>query len=80
MKKWNCLPCAGGVGAAARLGDAERLQPQLTGGDFRQIHLFLLGATVAQDRTHRIHLRVAGAAVATGLMDLFHDRRCLLHA
>ena len=42
-------------------------------GDLRQIALLLLGAAVPQHRAHRVHLRVAGGAVAAGRVDLLHD-------
>ena len=35
----------------------------------------LLGAAVPQHRAHRVHLRVAGGAVAARAMDLLEDRR-----
>ena len=64
----------GGVGAGGRLGDAERLQPQLAGRDARQVLLLLLGVAVPQHRAHDVHLRVAGAGVAAELVDLLQDR------
>ena len=63
------------IGAAGRLGDAERLQAQCAGGDLRQISGLLLGAAVPQHRAHRVHLRVAGGAIAARAMDLLEDRR-----
>ncbi len=64
----------GGVGAAGRLGDAERLKAQFAGGDLRQVILFLLGRTVPQDGAHDVHLRVAGRAVAALGVDRLEDR------
>jgi hypothetical protein len=67
----------GGVGAAGRLGDAERLQPQFAAGDPRQVLCFLGVVAVPQHGAHRVHLGVAAAAVAAGALDLFQDRgRC----
>ena len=54
------------IGAGRRLGDAERLQAKLAARDRRQIALLLLGAAVAKERAHRVHLGVAGGAVAAG--------------
>ena len=64
----------GGVGAAGRLGDAERLQPQFAAGDLRQPFCLLLVAAVPQQRAHGVHLGVAAAAIAAGALDLFEDR------
>ena len=65
----------GGVGAAGRLGDAERLQAQFAGGDLRQVLLLLPVGAVPQDGAHDVHLRVArGAVAALGLHGL-QDRR-----
>src|SRR3546814_7005249 len=62
-----------GIGAAGRLGDAEGLQAQLTLGDARQIALLLRLASVPQQGAHGVHLRVAGGAVAAGLLDLLQN-------
>ncbi len=56
-----------------RLRDAERLQPQLARGDLRKVVLFLGVGAVAQDRAHRVHLRMAGARVTPGRVDLLQD-------
>ena len=64
----------GGIGAAGRLGDAERLQPQFAAGDLRQPFRLLLVAAVPQQRAHGVHLGVAAAAIAAGALDLFEDR------
>src|SRR3546814_3910082 len=64
-----------GIGAAGRLGDAEGLQAQLTLGDARQIALLLRLAAVPQQGAHGVHLRVAGGAVAAGLLDLLQKDR-----
>src|SRR5271169_6314325 len=61
------------VGARGRLGDAEGLQAQFAAGDLWQILLLLRGAAVPQDRAHRIHLRVAGRAIAAGGVHLLED-------
>ena len=63
-----------GIGAAGRLGDAERLQPQFAAGDLRQPFGLLLVAAVPQQRAHGVHLGVASAAVAAGALDLLQDR------
>ena len=68
------------VGAGGRLGDAEGLQPQFAAGDLRQIALLLLGAAVPQQRAHRVHLRMAGGAVAAGGVDFLEDRGGRAHA
>src|ERR1019366_8343530 len=62
------------VGARGRFRDAEGLQAQFAAGDLRQIVLLLLGAAMPQDRAHRIHLRVAGSAVAAGRVHFLEDR------
>ena len=61
------------VGAGGRLGDAEGLQAQFAARDAGQVARLLFGAAVTQQRAHRVHLRVAGGAVAAGRLDLFHD-------
>ena len=61
------------VGAGGRLGHAEGLQAQFAAGDLRQILLLLLGIAVPQDRSHGVHLRVAGGAVAAGGVDFLQD-------
>ena len=63
------------VRSGGRLGDAERLQAQLAGGDLRQERALLRVGAVAQQRAHRVHLRVAGAGVAAAAIDLFEDDR-----
>ncbi len=65
----------GGVGAARRLGHPEGLQAQRTGGDLRQVFVFLRGVAVAEQRAHDVHLGVAGGAVAAGALDFLQDRR-----
>ena len=65
------------VGAGGRLGDAERLQAQLAGGDLRQELALLRVGAVPQQRAHRVHLRVAGAGVAAAAVDLLEDDRRL---
>jgi hypothetical protein len=62
------------VGAAGRLGDAERLQPQLAAGDLRQKPLLLVVVAMPQHRAHGVHLRVAGAGVAARAVDFLEDR------
>ena len=42
-------------------------------GDPRQVALLLLLGAVPQQRAHRVHLRVAGAGVAAGGVDLLED-------
>ena len=63
----------GRVRPHGRLGDPERLQPELAGGDCRQEALLLLLASVAEQRAHDVHLRMAGAGVAAGGVDLLED-------
>ena len=67
------------IGAGSRLGHSECLQAKLAAGDAGQIARLLLRAAVAQQRAHRVHLRVAGGAVAARRLDLFHDRRGGIH-
>src|ERR1700739_1093283 len=65
------------VGSGGRLGDAERLQPQLAGGDLGEPAVLLLGAAVTQEGAHRVHLRMAGAAVSARTVGLLkYGRRC----
>src|SRR5581483_294614 len=59
--------------AGVWLGDGERLQAQLAAGDLGQVALLLLGAAVAQQRAHRVHLGVAGGGEAPGAIDLLED-------
>ena len=61
------------VGAGGRLGHAERLQPQFSAGDLRQIALLLRRRTVPKNRSHGVHLRMAGGAVAARGVDFFQD-------
>ena len=67
------------VCARCRLGDAEGLQPQLAARDGRQVIALLCIAAVPQHRAHRVHLRMAGGAVAAGGVDFLHDRRGRTH-
>src|SRR6202142_1476526 len=62
------------VGARGRLGDAEGLQAQFAAGDLGQISLLLFGIAMPQDRSHRVHLRVAGRAIAAGGVHFLEDR------
>src|SRR3546814_5847536 len=62
------------VGSFRWLGAAKGLEAQFAAGDAGQIALLLLGRTMFQDRAHRIHLRVASAAVAARAVDFFEDR------
>ncbi len=64
-----------GIGAAGRLGDAERLQPQFTAGNARQPFRLLRIVAVPQQRAHGVHLRMAATAVAAGTLDLLQDCR-----
>src|SRR5204863_9775411 len=64
------------VGAGRRLGDAERLEPQLAARDLREVRTLLDVRSVLEDRAHRVHLRVARAGVAAAAVDfLENDRR-----
>ena len=65
----------GGVGAAGRFGDAERLKAQFAGGDLGQVLLLLLRRAMPQDGAHDVHLRVARRTVAALGMDRLEDRR-----
>ena len=65
-----------GVGPAGGLGHAECLQAHFARGDPRQIGLFLSLASVPQQRAHDLHLRMAGDAVASCVLDFFQDGRC----
>jgi hypothetical protein len=64
-----------GVRAARRLRHAEGLQAQRPACDLRQVALFLLVRAVAEDRAHRVELRVAGGAVAALRVDRLQDGR-----
>ena len=64
-----------GVGAGRRFGHGHRLQAQFTRGNFGQVKLLLFCRAVAQQRPHVVHLAVAGARVAAGEIDFFHDHR-----
>ena len=66
-----------GVAAGRRLGDGERLQPQLARRDLRQVALLLLRRSVPQQRAHDVHLRVAGPGVRAGAVDLLENHRRL---
>ncbi len=66
----------GGIGAAGRFRDAERLQPQFAARDLRQPFCLLLFAAVSQQRAHGVHLGMAAAAIASGALDLFEDGGC----
>ena len=59
--------------ARVGLGDAKGLQAQLAGGDARQIFRLLRVAAVPQQRAHRVHLGVAGRAVAAGSVHLIEN-------
>ncbi len=63
----------GGVRAGGGLGDGERLQAQFAGRDCRQVAPLLFLGAVAQQRAHDVHLRVAGAGIGAGAIDLFED-------
>ena len=65
----------GGLGARARLRDTEGLEPQRAVGDAGEVALLLLRTAVPQQRSHDIHLRVAGGGVATRGGDLLEDDR-----
>ena len=64
-----------GVGAGDRLGNAKGLQAQGAAGDLRQILGLLRVRAVPQQRAHRVHLRMAGAAIAAGALHLFQHCR-----
>ena len=63
------------VAAGDRLGHAERLQPHLAARDPRQPRALLRVVAPAQQRAHRVELRVRGARVAAGVVDLLDDHR-----
>lgn len=70
----------GCVGSGGRFSDGERLQAQFSGGDFRQVLLFLRVRTVPQQRAHNVHLRVARAGIRAGTIDLFKNDGSFRHA
>ncbi len=70
----SCLERAG-VGSARRLGHAERLQAKRALRDLRKPLALLLFAAVAKDRSHRVNLGVASAAIASRALDFFEDGR-----
>ena len=59
--------------------DDEGLQAQLSRRDPGQVVFLLLFRTMPQDRAHGVHLGVAGACVATGLVDRLQDHRAASH-
>ena len=61
------------VGARGRLGHPEGLQPQLAARDQGQPARLLGVAAVPQQRAHRVHLGMAGGAVAAAGVDLLQD-------
>ena len=63
----------GRIGARSRLGHAESLQPQFAAGDLRQVMALLFLRAMLQERAHRIHLRVAGAAIRARAVDLLQN-------
>lgn len=63
----------GGVGSGRGFSDGEGLQTQFSGGDFRQVPLFLFRRTVPQQRAHNVHLRVASAGIRSRPVDLFQN-------
>ena len=63
-----------GVGARARLGDAEGLEPQVSRRDRRQIGRLLRRRAMAQERSHHIHLRMARPGMGAAARDLLEDR------
>src|SRR5215210_6684302 len=67
------------LGSGLVLGDAERLQPELAGSYPRQVLTFLFFGTVPEQRTHSVHLRVAGSPVGAGAVDLLQDYRGFDH-
>jgi hypothetical protein len=70
----------GRVGAGVGLGDPEGLQPQLAGGDLRQVRLLLGGAAVPQHRAHGVHLGVAGRGAAAVGVNRLEDQPALAGA
>ena len=62
------------VGARVGLGHAEGLQPQATVGDARERRALLRFAAMAQDRRHRVHLRMAVHRATAVLVDLLQDQ------
>ena len=64
----------GRVGTRGRFGHPERLETQLAAGDGGQVFRLLLDAAVLEQRAHDVHLRMAGATVAAGAVDLLQDR------
>ena len=66
---------AGRVAARTRLGDPERLEPELPTRDLRQPALLLRLAAVPEQGAHRVHLGMAGGPVAAAGVDLLEDGR-----
>ena len=64
---------AQGVGAAGGFSDPKRLEAEIAAGDRRQPDGLLVGAAVAENGPHRVHLGVTGAAVAPRLLHFFED-------
>ena len=62
-----------GVAATRGLAHAKGLEPQFTGGNLRQVAAFLFGGSVPKQRTHDVHLRVAGRGVAAAPVDLLEN-------
>ena len=62
-----------GIRAGIRLRDGKCLQPQFALGDGWQVAAFLFIAAVPQHCAHGVHLGMAGAGVAAGVIDLFEN-------
>ena len=67
------LGAARGRGNLAKYPRQAVLQAELARSDARQPLGFLLLAAMPQQRAHRIHLGVGGAAIAAGALDFFKD-------
>jgi hypothetical protein len=63
------------VRAAGRLRDPKGLEAEFASRDLRQIFSLLLLPAVPQDRAHRVHLGMAGAAIAAFRLNGFQDGR-----
>ncbi len=65
---------ARGVGATVGLGHAEGLQAQLATRQLWQVTRLLFRRAVLEQRTHGVHLGVAGTAVAARAVNLLEYR------
>ena len=69
-----------GVRTRIRFGHAKGLQAQGAIGDLWQIARLLRLRTMAQQRAHNVHLRVAGGGIAAGMMHFLQNKAGLQDA